>query len=120
MIEESKLYKNSVIWFTTLVGKKINLDKLYKVLKEDKNIKLVRRTTFYQGKLARWGLAWSFYCSEEIKSILEINTFSNTSNISSKDKLKTFTQSISKVMPKIRFTHKKIKNAHMNTYIREL
>jgi 23S rRNA A1618 N6-methylase RlmF len=118
MIEESKSFKNSVLWFTTLVGKKLNLDKLYKELREDKQIKLVKSTTFYQGKLVRWGLAWSFYGLEEIKSICEMNTLSNKSNIVSNDKLKTYTQSVSKVLTKIRFTHKKNKNVH--TYIGEL
>jgi 23S rRNA (adenine1618-N6)-methyltransferase len=65
MIEESKIYKNKIIWFTTLVGKKINFDKILKVLENIHEIKMIKTTTFYQGKLARWGVAWSYYEKDE-------------------------------------------------------
>jgi 23S rRNA (adenine1618-N6)-methyltransferase len=60
MIRESKVYKYNIIWFTTLVGKKKNYDLLLKLIKSDREIEDVRCTTFYQGKLARWGLAWTY------------------------------------------------------------
>lgn len=60
MIEESITYKDNVIWFTTLVGLKSNLEKIYNILKECSHVQLVRQTVFYQGKLVRWGIAWTF------------------------------------------------------------
>jgi 23S rRNA (adenine1618-N6)-methyltransferase len=60
MIDESVSYRNDVKWFTTLVGRKINLEILYDMLKENNLVDRVIKTTFYQGKMIRWGLAWTF------------------------------------------------------------
>lgn len=68
MIKESKIFQNNVIWFTTLVGKKSNLNLLLEYLAKIKEIKRIKDITFYQGKLARWGLAWSYY-DKDIKSL---------------------------------------------------
>jgi 23S rRNA A1618 N6-methylase RlmF len=73
MITESESYRTDVKWFTTLVGKKVNLELLYAILKESTIIEEVVKTTFYQGKIARWGLAWKFKnnrCSKKQKSYI--------------------------------------------------
>ncbi len=119
MIEESKIFKHSVLWFTTLVGKKINLDKLYKELIDDKEINQVKSTTFYQGKLARWGLAWSFYNPDEMISICDVNDSINAPKISSKNNFSS-NKSISNAMTRIRLTHTKNKNKHVNKSFGEL
>jgi len=62
MIDESIIYKNNFLVFTTLVGRKINFLKILKYIKIIEGIKVLETTEFLQGKLIRWGLAWSFYC----------------------------------------------------------
>lgn len=63
MIKESSLFKSNICWFTTLVGKKIDLHEVNKLLKSSEDIKRIKKTTFYQGKTSRWGIAWSYYAS---------------------------------------------------------
>ena len=72
MIIESEAFKNNVYWFTTLVGKKSNLDILIEELKNIDNIEEIKETTFYQGKMARWGLAWRF--KKESEYSIKINS----------------------------------------------
>jgi 23S rRNA (adenine1618-N6)-methyltransferase len=60
MINESYYFRYDVEWFTTLVGKKINLSLFESILNSDINIEKVLSTTFYQGKMLRWGLAWKY------------------------------------------------------------
>ncbi len=61
MIDESVIYRNNFLIFTTLVGRKVNFLKLIEYIKTIKEIKVVETTEFLQGKLIRWGLSWSFY-----------------------------------------------------------
>jgi len=64
MMEESFEFKDQVSLFTTLIGRKKNVDILKNKLEElqiKHKIKTkVYDTTFYQGKTLRWGLAWHF------------------------------------------------------------
>ncbi|XP_063383902.1 U6 small nuclear RNA (adenine-(43)-N(6))-methyltransferase [Cydia fagiglandana] len=58
MIQESKSHKNKVILFTTMVGHKFTLNELSEDLKAD-GIKYTS-TEFCQGRVTRWGLAWTY------------------------------------------------------------
>ena len=64
MIDESKLYKQNCLWFTTLVSKKENLNVLYKELKKQK-IKQVETIEMVQGQKQTRFIAWTFYTKEE-------------------------------------------------------
>jgi len=61
MIDESIIYKNNFLIFTTLVGRKINFLRILEYIKLIEEIKVLETTEFLQGKLIRWGLSWSFY-----------------------------------------------------------
>ncbi len=73
-------------------------------MNENENIKNIKKTTFYQGKLARWGLAWTFFTKEELEKYLYSienkkvanENFSNFSNTS-------------ELVSRLRFTHTKTK-----------
>ncbi|XP_023938566.2 U6 small nuclear RNA (adenine-(43)-N(6))-methyltransferase isoform X2 [Bicyclus anynana] len=58
IIEESKLHKDKILIFTTMVGHKFNLKELIIDLKAD-GIKYTT-TEFCQGRVTRWGLAWTY------------------------------------------------------------
>lgn len=62
IIEESKIYKNKILIFTTMVGHKYNLKELVLDLKAED----IEHTTteFCQGRVTRWGLAWTY---EDVK-----------------------------------------------------
>ncbi|XP_078440677.1 uncharacterized protein LOC144710716 [Wolffia australiana] len=59
IIEDSNKLKLRFRWFTSMVGRKINLKFLVSKLREA-GVSIVKTTEFVQGKTARWGLAWSF------------------------------------------------------------
>ncbi|XP_050234783.1 uncharacterized protein LOC126683011 isoform X2 [Mercurialis annua] len=59
IIEDSVLLKESFRWFTSMVGRKINLKFLTSKLREV-GVTVVKTTEFVQGQTCRWGLAWSF------------------------------------------------------------
>ncbi|XP_047991631.1 U6 small nuclear RNA (adenine-(43)-N(6))-methyltransferase [Leguminivora glycinivorella] len=58
MIQESKNHKKKVILFTTMVGHKFTLNELSEDLKAE-GIKYTS-TEFCQGRVTRWGLAWTY------------------------------------------------------------
>ncbi|XP_061383729.1 U6 small nuclear RNA (adenine-(43)-N(6))-methyltransferase [Danaus plexippus] len=58
IIEESKLYKDRILIYTTMVGHKHNLKELVLDLKAEA-IKYTI-TEFCQGRVTRWGLAWTY------------------------------------------------------------
>ncbi|KAJ8722138.1 hypothetical protein PYW08_004540 [Mythimna loreyi] len=58
LITESQEHKDNVLIFTTMVGHKYNLNVLIQVLKSE-HIKHTH-TEFCQGRVTRWGLAWTF------------------------------------------------------------
>lgn len=64
MIDESLILRNKIRWYTSLLGRKINVKKVLKILRS-KGITNTRTTTFYQGHTSRWGIAWSFSDSED-------------------------------------------------------
>ncbi|KYM95659.1 PREDICTED: methyltransferase-like protein 16 homolog [Cyphomyrmex costatus] len=59
IIEESVEVGNRVKIYSTMIGKKVNLVILRRLLRS-KNIKNMTWTEFCQGHTTRWGLAWSF------------------------------------------------------------
>jgi 23S rRNA (adenine1618-N6)-methyltransferase len=114
MIEESENFKYNVLWFTTLIGKKITLDKILKILSIKENVKIIKKTTFYQGKLARWGLAWTYFTKEDLENILSKRKAceEKEQKVIPKEKLNFF--------EKIRFSHKKSKLKKINKLIKEI
>ncbi|KAG6452831.1 hypothetical protein O3G_MSEX007772 [Manduca sexta] len=58
LLKESKEQKDKIRIFTTMVGHKYNLAELIQDLKADKII--YTHTEFCQGRVTRWGLAWTF------------------------------------------------------------
>ena len=66
MIFESQEYKNQCLWFTTLVSKKDNLDKIYSFLKKAKvlNIKTI---DMKQGQKISRFVAWTYLSKKEQK-----------------------------------------------------
>ncbi|XP_046966198.1 U6 small nuclear RNA (adenine-(43)-N(6))-methyltransferase [Vanessa cardui] len=58
IIAESKIYKDRILIFTTMVGHKYNLKELTLDLKAE-NIQHTT-TEFCQGRVTRWGLAWTY------------------------------------------------------------
>jgi 23S rRNA A1618 N6-methylase RlmF len=59
MIADSKVLRDRVRWYTTMVGHKSSLAAAMAEIKAA-SASLVRSTTFYQGKTIRWAVAWSF------------------------------------------------------------
>ncbi|XP_026395899.1 U6 small nuclear RNA (adenine-(43)-N(6))-methyltransferase-like [Papaver somniferum] len=59
IIEDSAVLKQSFRWYTSMVGRKINLKLLTSKLREV-GVSVVKTTEFVQGHMCRWGLAWSF------------------------------------------------------------
>ncbi|CAI0445173.1 unnamed protein product [Linum tenue] len=59
MIEDSVVLKESFRWYTSMIGRKINLKFLTSKLR-DVGVTIVKTTEFVQGQTCRWGLAWSF------------------------------------------------------------
>ncbi|XP_072978132.1 uncharacterized protein [Typha angustifolia] len=59
IIEDSVSLKHSFRWFTSMVGRKVNLKFLMSKVR-DVGASVVKTTEFVQGQTARWGLAWSF------------------------------------------------------------
>ncbi|CAH2262822.1 U6 small nuclear RNA (adenine-(43)-N(6))-methyltransferase [Pararge aegeria] len=58
ILEESKLHKDKILIFTTMVGHKFNLKELVIDLKA---VGITYTTTeFCQGRVTRWGLAWTY------------------------------------------------------------
>ncbi|XP_063826070.1 U6 small nuclear RNA (adenine-(43)-N(6))-methyltransferase [Ostrinia nubilalis] len=58
LIEESKIYKDRILFFTTMIGHKYNLKELLHDLTSE-GIKYTH-TEFCQGRVTRWGLAWTY------------------------------------------------------------
>ncbi|KAE8659462.1 hypothetical protein F3Y22_tig00116962pilonHSYRG00474 [Hibiscus syriacus] len=59
IIEDSVVLKQSFRWYTSMVGRKVNLKFLTSKLREV-GVTIVKTTEFVQGKTCRWGLAWSY------------------------------------------------------------
>ncbi|KAI5059362.1 hypothetical protein GOP47_0025681 [Adiantum capillus-veneris] len=64
MIEDSMQLKEQIHWFTTMVGRKVNLKILTSKLRE-KKVRMLRTTEFVQGRTCRWGLAWTYNAPPE-------------------------------------------------------
>ena len=58
------IYKDKVVWFTTLLGFEHHLKSikaLLESLSHQHAVTAVKHTTFKQGRTCRWGIAWSFF-----------------------------------------------------------
>jgi len=61
MIEDSLYLRQRISWYTSMVGKKSSLNSLVKKLRDlGFGRGNIRTTEFVQGKMNRWGLAWTF------------------------------------------------------------
>lgn len=67
MIEQSVMYKNNCLWFTSLVSKKENLTTLYTKLKSC-HPKQIETIEMVQGQKQTRFIAWSFFSKEEQKN----------------------------------------------------
>ncbi|KAI8533162.1 hypothetical protein RHMOL_Rhmol11G0275300 [Rhododendron molle] len=59
IIQDSFELKQSIRWYTSMVGRKSNMRILMSKLREV-GVTIVKTTEFVQGQTCRWGLAWSF------------------------------------------------------------
>ncbi|KAK6159572.1 hypothetical protein DH2020_006886 [Rehmannia glutinosa] len=59
IIEDSAKLKHTFRWYTSMVGRKFNLNILVSEL-WNVGATVVKTTEFVQGRTSRWGLAWSF------------------------------------------------------------
>lgn len=59
IINDSVHLKEQIRWYTTMVGRKVNLKVLTTNLRKV-GVTIVQTTEFVQGRTSRWGLAWSF------------------------------------------------------------
>ncbi|KAE9447389.1 hypothetical protein C3L33_20732, partial [Rhododendron williamsianum] len=59
IIQDSFELKQSIRWYTSMVGRKSNMKILMSKLREV-GVTIVKTTEFVQGQTCRWGLAWSF------------------------------------------------------------
>ncbi|XP_058191215.1 uncharacterized protein LOC131308320 isoform X3 [Rhododendron vialii] len=59
IIQDSFELKQSIRWYTSMVGRKSNMKILMSKLREV-GVTVVKTTEFVQGQTCRWGLAWSF------------------------------------------------------------
>ncbi|KAG8368117.1 hypothetical protein BUALT_Bualt15G0011800 [Buddleja alternifolia] len=59
IIEDSVKLKHTFRWYTSMVGRKLNLNILVSEL-WNLGATVVKTTEFVQGRTSRWGLAWSF------------------------------------------------------------
>ena len=66
MIKESFVFKNNVLWFTTLVSKKENLPLIYKTLK-DLKVSEVKTIEMFQGQKNTRVVVWSFFDKQKQK-----------------------------------------------------
>jgi hypothetical protein len=60
ILKESKLYKTNIKIFTVMLGRKRSANEIKQVLKNDTDVKSVALSEFCQGRIMRWGLAWTF------------------------------------------------------------
>ena len=79
MIKESYLFRNNIFLFSTLIGRKNNMKKIYSVIKKLKDIKFLEKKTIQQGNNSRYIIIWSFY-DDYINFKKEINIKNNTLN----------------------------------------
>ena len=70
IIKESKLYKSNIKIFTAMLGRKKSVQELRKILKNDIEVKSVAVSEFCQGRIMRWGLAWTFQSDIKLENAM--------------------------------------------------
>lgn len=71
MIQDSLKLKEKICWYTTMLGKKKSLKELKTELFKQ-GIEKYYVTEFVQGKVTRWGLAWTFLKVDEVKISIDV------------------------------------------------
>ncbi|KAL0591435.1 hypothetical protein ABG067_001467 [Albugo candida] len=69
MVDQSVTYKERIVWFTSMLGKKSSLRPLLAKMRSTKQVTYYCTTDFCQGQTKRWGIAWTFH--EELRSAFE-------------------------------------------------
>ncbi|BBN05061.1 U6 snRNA m6A methyltransferase [Marchantia polymorpha subsp. ruderalis] len=59
IIEDSVQLGTRIQWYTSMVGRKVNLNAITSRLRAV-GVTMLRTTEFVQGRTSRWGIAWSF------------------------------------------------------------
>ncbi|KAG6548846.1 hypothetical protein Mapa_009608 [Marchantia paleacea] len=59
IIEDSVQLGTRIQWYTSMVGRKVNLNAITSHLRAV-GVTMLRTTEFVQGRTSRWGIAWSF------------------------------------------------------------
>ncbi|CAF4934302.1 unnamed protein product [Pieris macdunnoughi] len=88
ILEESQELKDNILIFTTMIGHKYNLKEFLLDLKAE-GIKCTT-TEFCQGRVTRWGVAWSYHNSCDLLKLVTV-----------KDKTKKKNSPITFVIPKV-------------------
>ncbi|XP_047504151.1 RNA N6-adenosine-methyltransferase mettl16 isoform X2 [Pieris napi] len=88
ILEESQELKDNILIFTTMIGHKYNLKEFLLDLKAE-GIKCTT-TEFCQGRVTRWGVAWSYHNSCDLSKLVTV-----------KDKTKKKNSQITFVIPKV-------------------
>ncbi|XP_072389912.1 U6 small nuclear RNA (adenine-(43)-N(6))-methyltransferase [Diabrotica undecimpunctata] len=70
LIQESKILGTQIKIYTTMVGHKKNLPQLKTLLREV-DVCSFKETEFCQGNTTRWGLAWTFCSTFDLKKCLD-------------------------------------------------
>ncbi|EPS74287.1 hypothetical protein M569_00467, partial [Genlisea aurea] len=68
IIEDSTKLKHTFRWFTSMVGRKVNLNVLVSKC-WNVGATVVKTTEFVQGRTSRWGLGWSFLPTTSLKKM---------------------------------------------------
>uniref|UniRef100_A0A914YV84 U6 small nuclear RNA (adenine-(43)-N(6))-methyltransferase n=1 Tax=Panagrolaimus superbus TaxID=310955 RepID=A0A914YV84_9BILA len=79
MIHESALYPSKVQLYTSMIGKKMSISPLKKVLEEYKNL-IYATHCIAQGRTKRWVLVWTFNPTIKVNSRLANKTLSFSKN----------------------------------------
>ena len=70
IIKESKLHQSTIKIFTAMLGRKRSINELKQILKSDKEVKSVTVSEFCQGRIMRWGLAWTFHSNIQLEQTI--------------------------------------------------
>lgn len=71
---ESADYSKNVAWFTTLVGRKMDVESIVTYISELNTPAKHYTETFHQGRNRRWGVAWSFKLDEQNKKKKKVSS----------------------------------------------
>jgi len=96
MISDSLILKQQIRWYTSLVGRKVNIKLLISELRKH-NIVNYRTTTFSQGRTTRWAIAWSF-SADGLREMVKSKVAAQTTRLEQNTKFTVKCASPSKVV----------------------